>query len=188
MSDDQDRLPPFEHRKWAYELARRDAERAHDSADAAQKQLADAAVRSADVALRTAVLINGGAAVAMLAFIGGLISSEDLNVGQLKELAGSLVWFAWGVACAVAGLALSYSTTYAASVVVGSQEKGWEHPFVQPGPKTKRWRFVENTCHLLAVLVGVASLALFVWGMLDVRDSVWRLAAPAASAGPSPQG
>jgi hypothetical protein len=91
MSDE----PPFEYRKWVYEQKRRDAERAHDRDDAVSDTTNAAAVASGQVALRAALLINGGAAVAMLAFIGSIASLDGLGGDHLAVMASSLVWFAW---------------------------------------------------------------------------------------------
>jgi hypothetical protein len=66
--------PPFEYQKWTHELKLRDAKRAHDSATDFAAKVNAAALDNANLAMRTAVLINGGAAVSVLAFIGGLIS------------------------------------------------------------------------------------------------------------------
>jgi hypothetical protein len=51
--------PPFEYQKWTHELKLRDAERAHDSATDFAAKASAAALDNANLAMRTAVLING---------------------------------------------------------------------------------------------------------------------------------
>ncbi len=52
----------------------RAAEREHDLTNDIGKRLLDASLRAAQEAIKIAFLINGGAAVAILAFIAGLAS------------------------------------------------------------------------------------------------------------------
>jgi hypothetical protein len=83
---------------WRYRMAREDAQRQHDRIDSFFDKLNDATLKSSDAALRACLLVNGGVAVSVLAFIGGLLSKgliEDPR--QLKPIADSLVPFAWGV-------------------------------------------------------------------------------------------
>lgn len=53
----------------------------------------EAAFNGGNLALRMVLLINGGAAVALLSFMGGL--PKD----QRQAITGALVWLAWGVVC-----------------------------------------------------------------------------------------
>jgi hypothetical protein len=64
--------PPFEYQKWAHEMKREDAQRAFDLFSSRFDWINKAAVKASDAALRAALLINGGAAVSVLAFIGSL--------------------------------------------------------------------------------------------------------------------
>ncbi|MEX0802462.1 MAG: hypothetical protein WD688_03970 [Candidatus Binatia bacterium] len=57
-------------------------------------------------ALKSAILINGGAAVALLAFIGH-VWKPDMS-SPLKELAGPLVWFVAGVLLDAMAAGLTY--------------------------------------------------------------------------------
>ena len=60
------------------------------------QRVAEAAIGMAQLTLRTAVLINGGAAIAIHAFIGGLVEQRRIEVAQLKDVSSSLLWFASG--------------------------------------------------------------------------------------------
>src|SRR5664279_3937789 len=107
-----DQRPPSDHEKWTYELNVEHAQRAHDKADDFFASNNEAAIKTSELALRTLMLINGGAAVAMLAFIGGLTSKGTIVIGKFGTVADSLTWFAVGVACAAAGTGLAYGTHY----------------------------------------------------------------------------
>src|SRR5882672_6918156 len=84
----------YDHQKWSHEMMRRDGERAHDYAREQGKEAADATREAGQVALRTLVLVNGGAAVSVLAFIGGLTGQGRIQAAQLNDVAGILLWFA----------------------------------------------------------------------------------------------
>jgi hypothetical protein len=177
---------------WRHVMAREDAHRAHDRIDSFNDKLNDATLRSSEVALRACLLVNGGAAVSVLAFIGGLLSKgliEDPR--QLKPVADTLVLFAWGVGLAVLGMGLAYAVNFLAGLYMNSRTPIWVHPWSEPGKNTKRFGVARNSFHALAALVGVASVVFFVCGIFAVRDAVEHIPPPAthtqaSSAKPSP--
>ncbi len=57
-------------------------------------------MKDARAALRTLVLINGGAAVAILSFMGGI--AKNPKEAQIASIADGLLCFAGGVAAAAA--------------------------------------------------------------------------------------
>jgi len=79
----------LEWRKWLHEQNQRAAERAHDKSRESFNQINKSVVEGGNLALRMALLINGGAAVALLTFIG------PLPADQKRAVAASLDWFAW---------------------------------------------------------------------------------------------
>jgi hypothetical protein len=76
--------PPLEHLQWQHDLARQDAHRAHDNHTKFWTDVNEAAIKSSDTALRMAMLINGGAAVSVLAFIGGLVARDRIAMADLR--------------------------------------------------------------------------------------------------------
>jgi hypothetical protein len=177
---------------WRYVMAREDAHREHDRLDSYTDKLNDATSRSSEAALRACLLVNGGAAVSVLAFIGGLLSKgliEDPQ--QLKPVADSLVPFACGVVAAVLGMGLSYVVNFLTDLYMNSRTKTWMHPWSEPGKNTKCIGVARNSFDALAALVGVASVVFFVCGIFAVRNSVEHIQQPAThteapSAKPSP--
>jgi hypothetical protein len=158
------------------EWLRREAERMHDATNERAHRSSEGAVAMAQLALRTSVLINGGAAIAMLAFIGGLVGKEPTTIAKLKDVATSLVWFASGVACGTAGMAFSYFTNYCSGSLSNSMQRTWEHPYVVDDPTSKGWRRATNAFQAASVICGLAALVLFIIGMVDVRNAIVLLA------------
>lgn len=130
------------------------------------------AVANANATLRSLLLINGGAAVALLAFIGSLISANAVQLApSIDLLTAPLMWFAWGVAASVLGMAFAYLTNYS---IAG-------HAFAlygQEAASARRWLRSALTFQVLAVLVAIASLACFVLGILAIRTAVNMLVSP----------
>src|SRR5262249_24860467 len=90
----------------------------------------EALTNGANLALRMSLLINGGGAVAPLAFI------KDLGEEQQRAVADTLVWFGFGVTAAVIALALAYFTNYSASQLAISRLPLDQHPYFRDGPAT----------------------------------------------------
>jgi hypothetical protein len=158
-----------EQQRWIFELQQEHARREHDRSDDFHKYVNEAAIRTADAALRNLMLVNGGAAVALLTFIGAL-SKE-----QKPVIANTLAWFASGVALAVAGMALAYFTNFFMAGIGSSMTKKWERPFLVDGPKTHLYRKLNLGFHIAAVVVAILSLIAFVVGIVKVRNGLANL-------------
>src|ERR1700688_2917097 len=109
-----------EERKWLHGLKREDAKRAHDANRDFHSDVNKEAVGTANLTLRTLVLINGGAAIAVLTFLGGVAAKDKVDFAQVGLVAGTIKWFAFGVALAVFGMALSYLTHFATASISAS--------------------------------------------------------------------
>ena len=168
--------PPFEYTKWAHELKREDVQRASDLHVSRVDKSNEAAIKAADAALRAGLLINGGAAVSVLAFIGSLATKELIAVPQLSRVAASLENFALGVAVAVVGLWLSYLTHFFEAGYYASMKWDPDTSSMGPGPKTSGYLWARICVHVLAVIAFLACIACFVYGMFSVRDAIDHLA------------
>jgi hypothetical protein len=156
------------------EINREDALRVHDRSRRYSEAINEAVVKAGDVAIRTAMLINGGAAVSVLAFIGALVRQDGVTVKQVADVSGSLLWFGGGVAAAVFALALSYFTNYCYVGAETSKIFTFEHPYIIDGANTRRWLRLGYAFHLGAIVWGMGSLAAFVVGMIDVHNAIVR--------------
>lgn len=168
--------PILEEQQRLTEVKRRDAERAHDSADRDLKDMNQSAINTGTFAIKMALLINGGAAVAMLTFLGNLVepTSSPLKP-QIKDLANSLSWFASGVGTGALSATFAYFANYFAAEQFGSVAKFWDHPFVRETAAAPYWYRCRLVAQWLATICGVASAILFIIGILQVKDAIGRL-------------
>ena len=125
----------------------------------------EAAAESGRAASRILVLINGGAAVALLGLIGALAGAECFENQQIQRFGSNLIWFAWGVVFGAGTLALGYLVNYFHAGAARTQ-------IVNPGSPHSRWLWPANVFSFGAILLGVFSLAAFVLGMFAVRNSL----------------
>jgi hypothetical protein len=146
------------------------AQRAHESLTEFTRQNFEAAFRSGQIALRTVVLVNGGAAVAVLFFLATI--AGKVSVAQLSVVAHSLIWFAAGVTCALIALTSAYVTNLYDANVGTSVNQTWEYPYTQPGRYTHYFVQVSRFAHIVAVVAGSASILLFLIGVWDVRSAI----------------
>jgi len=162
----------IEEGKWLHNLKREDANRAHDTNRDFHTYVNKSSVETANLTLRTLVVINGGAAIAVLTFLGGVAAKEKIDFAQVGLVAGTIKWFAVGVALAVFGIALAYLTNYALTEIASSQINNWDHPYITDGPNTKRWRRINRVLHIFAITVAIGSLLLFLIGMNNTSNSI----------------
>jgi hypothetical protein len=158
------------------DINREDALRVHDRSRRVSEATDEAIIKAGEMAIRTVMLINGGAAVAVLAFIGALVREDGVTVKQAAGVSSSLLWFAGGVAAAAWALALSYFTNFCYVRSETSKIFTFDHPYIIDGANTRRWLNWGYAFHLGAIVWGALSLAAFVVGMFDVRNAIVRLA------------
>jgi hypothetical protein len=167
--------PSFEQTKWLDEIRREDAHRAFDTSEAFHTYVNKATIDSANLALRFLIVINGGAAIAVLTFLGGVASKDNIDFGKVGDVAHTLRYFAIGVALALAGMAFSYLTNYFMVSIESSKKKSFEHPYLVDGPKTDLMRRLNGVFHVGAFLSALVSLSLFVVGMYIASDKITHL-------------
>jgi hypothetical protein len=158
--------PSSEHERWQYEQNRAMAERAHDRQDDFFYRMNETAINASHVALRTLLLMNGGAVIALLSFDGRLPSS------QAKAVAATLLWFALGVVMTAIAMALAYFAHLAMAGVLAYTAKSYQPPFLASTPTSSLWGRRKTVCHILAASSAFVSLILFVVGMLAVRAAL----------------
>jgi hypothetical protein len=164
------------------ELNQRLAEKTHAIVNANMGEVGKATVDAGNHALRAIMLINGGAGVALLAFIGSLASKEGVN--GIADLAASMQWFAYGVAVTAMGMCGAYLTNFSYVTALQSMICTWEHPYVLDTRSSTRWRRGGRCLHFFTIVLSLCALGLFVYGMLKVQGEVGklRLKVPAAAA------
>jgi hypothetical protein len=167
--------PSFEERKWFHEMRREEAHRAFDNSNAFHTYTNKATIESANLALRTLIVINGGAAIAVLTFLGGVASKEKIDFEKVGNVAHTLRYFAVGVALALAGMAFSYLTNYFMASIESSKTRTYDPPFIADSPKTDLMKKVNGVFHAAAFLSALVSLVLFVAGMYIASDKITNL-------------
>lgn len=119
----------------------------------------DKAVEASSSAIKGALLMNGGAAVAVLGVVSALLSKEALPPG----ITDALMFFAYGVVLAVGSSAMSYLTHLATMFQIDAM-------------LSRRWVKLSNcikpVIHLVSIVVFLLSIAAFVFGSLSIKDSI----------------
>jgi len=159
----------FEKEKWEYERKTRLAERAHDRHHERHDQLNEAAITAGNNALRSLILINGGAAVSMLAFVGAFAGKDKIELSRLSPVAPGLIDFAFGVGLAAAALGAGYFVNLLRSQAAGRSTLNYEYPYIEAGRPSKRCGSGALFLQWVAFVLGVASLVAFFRGTWDVK-------------------
>jgi hypothetical protein len=124
------------------------------------KNINEQTIATSNTVLRSLILINGGAAVAVLAFVGGLVGNHSLHIAdKVANLTTPLLWFGWGVAAA--SMIFAYFTHYFTAAHAQAEPPAHEMPGA-----------FKAISHVLGVLAALGSLTLFLVGMYEVRASV----------------
>ncbi|WP_204114623.1 hypothetical protein [Shimia biformata] len=160
--------------KWTVEQKRLNLEQAlrtHERNDAMMADSRKFAIEAANVAIRAMLLINGGAVVALLAFIGTLESGNHEAV-DVKQFVSALRWFAYGVGLAAVSAGLAYLVNMLDTDILQSRDYTWDHPYVVEQPKQAWLIRIRVVLHLLAIALAVMTLTSFFLGINGVVDAV----------------
>jgi hypothetical protein len=162
-----------EHSRRTYELNLRAAERAHDKEHELWKVLTDATTRDAQGAIRVILVINGGAAAAVLAFAAGLISRQSaLPPSSITPIVGSLRWFAYGVISSGLAAIAAYLANGSYGAASANRERRWHHPYVQPTTTARVWLYAAWFFHIAAMIAALVGLGCFAYGLFKVQQKV----------------
>lgn len=110
-------------------------------------------------AIKTALLLNGGAAIALLALLGNFASAEKSPLGSIEQLKCALMWFVAGLACAGATSIVAYI----------SQLTLYDEVNLPHAPR-RPWRKSNPMVGLGVALVSF-SVALFVFGCVSAQSA-----------------
>ena len=165
----------YQHNKWEYEQNTTTAERAHDAEAEFGLRINEAAINNSNLALRALLIINGGAAIALLAFIGNLVPvapSVYANLPKVIPSITSLMWFALGVAVTVFGMAFAYFTNYFYTGASAKRTRSYEHPYIQETQISHKWVKLGLTFHSLAVIFALIAIVSFMLGVYEVNEMI----------------
>lgn len=113
-----------------------------------QLEMFRSVINSGQAAIKSSFLLNGGAAVAMLAFIGHL---AQFKPDKVSAFSSCLLPFAYGVLAIAVTSGLTYLTQW-----FYASERSW----------SEKVGFVLN---LLCILLGILSYVFFAWGLFDTH-------------------
>lgn len=168
---DQESDPEFA--RWKWEQDRIIAERYHDRETQYAEWANKAAIDNANLTLRTLMVINGGAAIAVLAFVGTLVGGNTGEfVDDLERATAPLTWFAWGVALTTLGMGFAYITNYCITSSITFRQHNWQHPYVEETERSNRWAKWGIGFQIAAIVLAVKSLGCFLVGMYAVRTAI----------------
>ncbi len=156
-------------------IEREHALRAHEQNQAATAHYQRAAIESANVAIRSLILINGAAVIALLAFVGSLESGADAATINAAALVAPISWFAFGVGFAAVTAVLAYLVNMLDSDISRSYQETWENPYFEEQPRTRRLRPWRLGFHILAMVCALASLGSFGMGVWTVTEAIGQL-------------
>ncbi|MEI4470902.1 hypothetical protein [Frigidibacter sp. MR17.24] len=122
-----------------------------------------AARDAADKIIAMLVLINGGAAVAVLSSLSSVAETAGESPDTVRGVAEALMLYAWGLVAAVVAGVCAYFTHYANAATAARYVAGmrWE---IYP--------WIKRAFHFTGILAVVISGVLFVMGSLAIKEAV----------------
>lgn len=127
--------------------------------NALETEFMKVAATSGQVAMKSAILINGGAAVAMLAFIGHALSS-DVCI-DIKILTKSMSFFTIGVFLG----AIATGTTYITNILYQFSFRSYREKKVETSAKYGK---ISKIFFILSILLVIPTYILFLKGACTV--------------------
>jgi ABC-type multidrug transport system permease subunit len=118
----------------------------NEAAQASGLEMFRTVILAGQNALKTAFLMNGGATVALLAFLGKL---SDQHQDKIAIFSSSLIVFVFGVLA----ITLASGSTYLSQAFFAAGSKSWEQ-------KTGFW------LNILTIAFCLSSYGLFIWGAI----------------------
>jgi hypothetical protein len=155
-----------------YERKIRAAERAHDRTDKLEDMFNENSDRHAQSVIRIILTLNGGAGIALLAFVGGLASRGGLGVEQVILITAQLKWFVFGVLTACAAALTAYVVSYVYTGQLRFLTRSWDPPFIVENARTKKWLRVGYVLHVLGILLVLVGVGFFSFGMYKIQHVV----------------
>jgi len=144
------------------------AKRTFDSSDTRREAQYAAATEAANAALKALLILNGGACLALLAFLANVLDHEEVSRSAqflVPAAISALVMFSWGAVCAVLTSGLAYLVNRFYAECLGARRRSVEHPFEHDTKASRRWLCAANGLNIAAILLFFASIGLFVAGI-----------------------
>jgi len=121
------------------------------------------------------ILVNGGAVIALLAFVGALETGGNGTTIEFDALVAPIRWFALGVGFAAVTATLAYLVNLLDGYIFASFRLTWEHPYVHELQEAKRLKVGRRILYVAALASAVASLVAFFLGIVTVTSAISQL-------------
>jgi ABC-type multidrug transport system fused ATPase/permease subunit len=146
------------------------ARRAWERHERTHLQFLTASLDSAREALKALLVVNGGASVALLAFLAAATRIEDLTRQAVFAALATkaLRWFAFGTLAAVMACGLAYLTAAFAASAISTRLASNDPPYFEETPESLRYKAMATGVNIGAVIAGIASLGFFLTGILKI--------------------
>lgn len=169
---DQPTEKQIDYAKWLEESRRTDAHRAHDRHDAVRDIENQEAVLNGREGLKALILINGGAAITMLGFVGAFAGKGGFDMKHLTPIANSLLWFAGGIVLAVLTFGLSYIVNFSYAARTSRMSRGYDHPYVTDNVDSRWWHKIGKRIHYVSIGTAILGVLCFLVGIWSVRNAI----------------
>ncbi|WP_424944300.1 hypothetical protein [Aliiroseovarius crassostreae] len=130
------------------------------------------AIELTSSATKAFLLINGGAAVAMLGFVASVADGSGAVKLEMPDIVDALMWFGWGVLVAAVCSGLAYCVMFLQGAVSSEVTFTWEFLYIEERQASKWLLRVTHLAHVAAVLAGILSLVFFSLGLLSVAEAI----------------
>ncbi|HCX66478.1 hypothetical protein [Parvibaculum sp.] len=119
------------------------------------------------MSLKTGLVVNSGALVALLAFLG---SSANLNCAEMAPLIGGLVTSAYyfGIGASAAAIDTAIAYIYQSGIAGSTWANYKRRNQLEVRPAERASEIISSVAVWPMVLLAVASLTLFVFGIFEV--------------------
>lgn len=141
------------------------ASRAHETETEYGRAAGVAAASTGMETVKAILLINGGACVAILAFIGTFTSSGRAT----PELTSPLIWFAAGALFAVVSAALGFLTNQSYAAASNAKTRHFDEPYVRETDASRRHQVAGAITRWLSIGCAIAGMLAFVGGVFDAN-------------------
>ena len=149
-----------------------ESDRIHQLQSERSSMLLSAALENANLAIKSTMLINGGAAIAILAFIGQMNDNEDKELELVISLTRSLILFAIGAGFSTAAIIFGYFSNYSYFESSQYMSASHEYPYLQTNVSSKKWRKIAISFHTIGIFCVITSISLFIYGVYLVGHSI----------------
>lgn len=129
-----------------------------------------ATIEVGTIAVRSMFTLNGGAAVALLAFMSGIVDAS-YPIG-IENVATGLICFAAGVAMAALAACAAYFANFSNASAVGLRKLTYEFPYSDQTPRSRNWERAGLFFQIATIAIVAFSLGCFVYGVASLASAL----------------